>query len=69
MSRSGIFLTAFSLLIFSFPAFAQKKPEPPKKPQNSKSAQQELENKALKKWLDEASPISLRTKRRQLSKH
>jgi len=53
MSRRGIFLTAFSLLIFSFPAFAQKKPEPPKKPQNSKSAQQELENKALKKWLDE----------------
>jgi GWxTD domain-containing protein len=36
----------------SFPIFAQKKNEPPKK-QNSKSAQQELENKALKKWLDE----------------
>ena len=53
MSRRGIFLTAFSLLIFSFPMFAQKKPEPPKKQQNSKSAQQELENKALKKWLDE----------------
>src|SRR5438552_18286521 len=53
MSRRGIFLTAFSLLIFSFSMFAQKKPEPPKKQQNSKSAQQELENKALKKWLDE----------------
>jgi GWxTD domain-containing protein len=52
MSRRGIFLAAFSLLMFSFPVFAQKKPEPPKK-QPSKSAQQELENKALKKWLDE----------------
>ena len=53
MSRRGILLAAFSLLIFSFPVFAQKKPEPPKKQQPSKSAQQELENKALKKWLDE----------------
>ena len=53
MSRRGIFLAAFSLLIFSFPILAQKKPEPPKKQQNSKSAQQELENKALMKWLDE----------------
>jgi GWxTD domain-containing protein len=53
MSRRGILLTAFSLLILSFPIFAQKKNEPPKKQQNSKSAQQELENKALKKWLDE----------------
>jgi len=51
MSRRGILLTAFSLLILSFPIFAQKKNEPPKK--QSKSAQQELENKALKKWLDE----------------
>jgi GWxTD domain-containing protein len=53
MSRRGIFLAAFSLLIFSFPIFAQKKSEPPKKQQTSKSGQQELENKALKKWLDE----------------
>src|SRR5262247_1155234 len=52
MSRRGILLTAFSLLIFSIPAVAQKKPEPPKK-QPSKSAQQELENKALRKWLNE----------------
>src|ERR1051326_7685229 len=51
MSRRGILLAVFSLLI-SIPTFAQKKPEPPKK-QNSKSAQQELENKALKKWLEE----------------
>jgi GWxTD domain-containing protein len=52
MSRRGILLAALTLLILSFPIFAQKKNEPPKK-QNSKSAQQELENKALKKWLDE----------------
>jgi hypothetical protein len=52
MSRRGIFLAAFSLLMFSFPVFAQKKPEPPKK-QPSRSAQQELENRALRKWLDE----------------
>src|SRR5215470_5270588 len=53
MSRRGIFLAVFSLLIFSIPMFGQKKSEPPKKQQNSKSAQQELENKALKKWLEE----------------
>jgi len=53
MSRRGILLTIFALLILSSPTFAQKKNEPPKKQQNTKSAQQELENKALKKWLDE----------------
>src|SRR5881396_3299531 len=53
MSRRGIFLAAFSLLIFSFPILAQKKPEPPKKQQNSKSREQEAGNRALKKWLDE----------------
>jgi GWxTD domain-containing protein len=52
MSRRGILLAAFSFLMFSLPVFAQKKPEPPKK-QPSRSAQQELENRALRKWLDE----------------
>src|SRR3954471_5197004 len=53
MSRRGIFPAAIFLLIFSFPIFSQKKPEPPKKQQSSQSREQELANRALKKWLDE----------------
>jgi GWxTD domain-containing protein len=53
MSRRGIFLAAFSLLISSSPLVAQKKPEPPRNEQNSRSREQELANRALRKWLDE----------------
>ena len=53
MSRRGVFLSAVSLLIFTFPVFAQKKNEPPKNQQNSRSREQEVANRALKKWLDE----------------
>jgi GWxTD domain-containing protein len=53
MSRRGIFLAAIFLLSFSLPMAAQKKPEPPKPQQNSRSREQELANRALRKWLDE----------------
>jgi GWxTD domain-containing protein len=53
MSRRGIFLAAVSLVILSFPVIAQRRPEPPKNQQNNRSREQELANRALRKWLDE----------------
>jgi GWxTD domain-containing protein len=53
MSRRGIFLAATFLLCSSFPVLAQKKNEPPKNQQNSRSREQEVANRALRKWLDE----------------
>ena len=53
MTRRGIFLAAAFLLCSSFPALAQKKPEPPKNQQNSRSRAEEVANRALRKWLDE----------------
>jgi GWxTD domain-containing protein len=52
MSRRGIFLAAAFLLTFSLPGFAQKKDDPPRN-QNSQSREQEVANRALRKWLDE----------------
>ena len=59
MSRRGIFATLISVLLVAaiLPAAAQKKNEPkkpePKKQENSRSRDQELGNRALRKWLDE----------------
>lgn len=65
MSRRGILVTLASLFLLStsWSAVAQKKNEPPKKQEtkkpepkkedNKKSREQELGNRALRKWLDE----------------